>query len=260
MKRMLLAAAALALAFAAGVRAGGDATDPVKLKIAKALGIQVSAIHDSAAAGLYEIVKEHDFGYVTTDGKFLLQGDLVNIDTGEQITENHRRAERLAALHELGPDNMVAFAPAPPMASKYVVTVFTDVDCPYCRKLHSQIAEYNARGIEIRYVFFPRTGLNTPSYYTAESVWCSADRQAALTKAKLGQPLARRECDNPVAREYQLGVDLGVHGTPAMILPDGEEVPGYIPPEKLADALDAAAAKTALVAAPPADDNKAGGT
>jgi thiol:disulfide interchange protein DsbC len=252
MKRILIAGAALALAFAAGVHAGGGA-DPIKEKIAKKLGIQVADIHDSPAAGLYEIVKDHEFGYVTTDGKYLLQGDLVNIDTGDQITESHRRGERLDALRELGADNMIDFPPPPPIASKYVVTVFTDVDCPYCRKLHSQIGEYNARGIDIRYVFFPRTGLNTPSYYSAVSVWCSPDRQAALTKAKRGESLPKRECANPVAREYQLGLDLGVHGTPMMILPDGEVAPGYIPPDKLADALDDAATKdAALVVQPPA--------
>jgi thiol:disulfide interchange protein DsbC len=258
MKRTLIAAVALALAFAAGVRAGGDTVNAIKEKIARKLGIQVADIHDSPAAGLYEIVKDHDFGYVTTDGKYLIQGDLVNMDTGDQITETRRRSARLEALRELGEQNMIDFPPQPPIASKYVVTVFTDVDCPYCRKLHSQMAGYNARGIDIRYIFFPRTGLNTPSYYSAESVWCSQDRQAALTKAKRGEPLPQRECANPVAREYQLGLDLGVRGTPAMILPDGEVVPGYIPPEKLADALDAAATKTESVMVPLSAANGSG--
>jgi thiol:disulfide interchange protein DsbC len=256
MKRILIVGLALALAFAAGVRAAGESGDPVKDKIAKKLGIQVADIHNSPAAGLYEVVKGHEFGYVTTDGKFLVQGDLVNIETGDEITETHRRVERLTALRELGEGNLVSFPPAPPIASKYVVTVFTDVDCPYCRKLHSQIADYNARGIEIRYAFFPRTGLNTPSYYSAVSVWCSQDRQEALTKAKRGEILPKRQCENPVAREYELGLDLGVHGTPEMILPDGEVVPGYVSPEKLADALDEAAAKTAALTAAPTNTGK----
>ena len=238
MKRTLIAILGLGLAFAAGVHAGGETTDTVKARIAKALGITVDAVTSSPAASLYEVRKDHEFGYVTTDGKYLVQGDMVALDSGEQVTEVHRRTERLAALKDLGIDNMIEFAPPPPMATKYVVTVFTDIDCPYCRKLHSEIAQYNARGIAIRYLFFPRSGLNTPSYFTAEAVWCSSDRQTALTKAKRGENIPVRKCDNPVAREYQLGLDLGVHGTPMLILPNGQELPGYVPAQQLGDALD----------------------
>jgi thiol:disulfide interchange protein DsbC len=209
----------------------------IKDKIAKTLGIDRNHIRPSPMPGWYEVQKAHEFAYVSADGKYAMEGELTNLDTGEQLTEERRRADRLEALKELGADNMVIFAPRPPMAAKYVVTVFTDLDCPYCRKLHSQIADYNARGIAVRYIFFPRHGINSPTYWQEISVWCSPDRQAALTKAKQGGSIPSRKCENPVAREFQLAMDLGIRGTPGLILPDGTLFPGYLTPDELVELL-----------------------
>jgi thiol:disulfide interchange protein DsbC len=238
MKRLLVTALGLALAFAAGAHSADDAAAAaVKAKIAKALGITVEQVRPAPVSGWYEVQHEHDFAYVSTDGKYLMQGELVDIDTGERLTETRRRVDRLAALKTLGADNTIEFAPPPPMVPKYTVTVFTDLDCPYCRKFHSQIAQYNAKGIAVRYIFFPRHGIGSPTYNQAISVWCSNDRQAALTKAKLGDNLPQRKCDNPVAKEYQLAIDLGIAGTPGLILPDGTLYPGYAAPDELLDLL-----------------------
>lgn len=247
-----VAVGVLAAAFAVAASAAGDDTQAARDKIAKDLKIPRENVRPSPIAGLYEVQHEHDFGYVSADGKYLLQGDLVNIATGEQITENRRRADRLAALAAVGDDSVIEFAPPPPMITRYVINVFTDVDCAYCRKLHSQIAEYNAEGIAMRYLFWPRSGPNTESWTRAESVWCAADRPAAMTKAKLGKDIPAKKCDNPVAKDYALGVSLGVRGTPMMVLPDGEIIPGYIPPKALAQHLaesDAADKKAATLAA-----------
>jgi len=130
---------------------------------------------------------------------------------------------------------MLIFSPKDP---KYTVTVFTDVDCQYCRKLHSQIAEYNRLGIRVRYLLYPRTGPNTVSWTKAEQVWCSADRNEALTRAKLGQELKSKACtENPVARTYALGQDFALQGTPAIVMADGDMLPGYVPPDVLAQHL-----------------------
>jgi thiol:disulfide interchange protein DsbC len=126
---------------------------------------------------------------------------------------------------------MVVFSPPNP---KYTVTVFTDVDCPYCQTLHSQIDEYNRLGVKVRYMFFPRSGPDTESWYKAEQVWCSSDRRAALTEAKLGKPLAAKLCPNtPVAQEYELGRQIGLEGTPGIVLSNGTMIGGYMPPDKL---------------------------
>ncbi len=253
MKRILTAILGLGLAFSAGVFAADDnAAEAVKDKIAKALGIDRSQIRPAPVSGWYEVQHGHDFAYVSTDGKYLMQGELVDIDTGERLTEERRRADRLAALKDLGAENMIEFAPTPPIAVKYTVTVFTDLDCPYCRKLHSQIAQYNAKGIAVRYVFFPRHGIGSPTYYQAISVWCASNRQDALTRAKLGENTPSRKCENPVDKEFNLAMELGISGTPGIILPDGTLYPGgYAPPDVLLEVLakNDAANKAAAAAA-----------
>jgi thiol:disulfide interchange protein DsbC len=143
---------------------------------------------------------------------------------------------------------MVVFSPPDP---KYTVTVFTDVDCVYCRALQRQIKDYNRLGIKVRYVFFPRTGPDTGSWYKAEQVWCSADRRAALTRAKLGEPLDTKPCGStPVAREYALAESIGLEGTPGIVAANGALLGGYLPP----DALLAALRQSAL---PPTDGGSA---
>ena len=134
------------------------------------------------------------------------------------------------------PDSQtLVFSPKDP---KYTISVFTDVDCGYCRKLHSQIAEYNRLGVRVRYLFFPRSGPDTESWHKAESVWCSADRNDALTRAKRGETLKAKPCGpTPVAKEHQLGEDIGVQGTPSIVLANGEMLPGYVPPAMLVDHL-----------------------
>ena len=229
------------------IASADPAVDDARSKIAAQFKIPADAISPSPIPGLYEIRHHHQFGYVSADGRYLLEGDLVDIKTGEQITEQRRRDDRRAALKALGESNYIEFAPQPPLKTNYVVTVFTDVDCGYCRLLHSKIAAYNAKGIEIRYAFFPRSGPDTESWYKAEAVWCSSDRKASLTKAKLGEKIESKACTNPVAREYELGRELGVNATPAMILPSGELVLGMAMPDELLEHLQEADKPAAAV-------------
>jgi thiol:disulfide interchange protein DsbC len=129
---------------------------------------------------------------------------------------------------------------------KHTVTVFTDVDCGYCRQFHREIDKVTALGIEVHYLFFPRTGPNTESWEKAERVWCAPDRNAALTKAKLGGDLPKPTCGNtPVEDHWSLGRKIGVRGTPSMFSESGELIGGYLPPATLAKALDESAANAA---------------
>lgn len=241
MKSNLVAAVLLSVAAVLPAQAGDAAAE----KIAKQLGLKADNVRPSPVTGLYEIQHEREFAYVTTDGRYLLRGDLVDLKTGEELTEVHRRSDRLAVIGKLAQTKLIEFAPSPPQLAKYTVTVFTDVDCGYCRKLHSEIAQYNAQGIAIRYAFFPRSGPDTDSWRTAEAVWCSADRQKALTEAKAGATIKVKGklCDNPIAEEYQLAQDLGIRGTPMLVFPDGEVFPGYIPASALVQKLAEAGAK-----------------
>jgi thiol:disulfide interchange protein DsbC len=228
----------LALGGAAGVLPAQPAPPPADPRVEVAAhipGARAEELRATAVPGVYELTRGADIVYVSADGKYAFTGDLVELANNNNLTEQHRRELRAKAIAAFPEDQMLVFGPADP---KYTVTVFTDVDCPYCRKLHSQIATYNRLGIRVRYLLYPRTGPNTESWTKAEQVWCSADRNAALTRAKLGEELKTKPCaNNPVARSYALGQDLALEGTPAIVMANGEMLPGYVPPDVLVQHL-----------------------
>lgn len=214
--------------------AAAGSADP-RAAIAKQLGAHPDDLRTTPIQGIYEYTKGTEIAYVTVDGKYAISGDLYDLKANDDLTEQHRRELRVKLIAAVPEDQMLIFSPKDP---KYTVTVFTDVDCQYCRKLHSQIAEYNRLGIRVRYLLYPRTGPNTVSWTKAEQVWCSADRNDALTRAKLGQELKSKPCtENPVARTYALGQDFALQGTPAIVMADGDLLPGYVPPDVLAQHL-----------------------
>jgi thiol:disulfide interchange protein DsbC len=198
--------------------------------------MKTDQIRPSPIEGVSEVQVGPRLFYVTNDGRYLLQGSLVDLHTRHDISEERRKTFRLEAVNAVGEQNMIIF---PAKNPRHTITVFTDVDCTYCRKLHQQINRYNDLGITVRYLLYPRSGADTPSYYKAVTVWCSDNRQDALTRAKAGEDLKQRTCANPVLSLIELGQEMGLQGTPAIILDDGEMVPGYVPPDKLAQALDA---------------------
>ena len=211
------------------------AADPRVAIAAKFPGVKAEDLHPTPIAGIYELMRGADAAYVTADGRYAIVGDLYVTGSNEDLTEARRRDVRLKLLAGIPESHMVIFGPTD---AKHTITVFTDVDCAYCRRLHSQIAEYNRLGIRVRYVSYPRTGPNTESWTKAEQVWCADDRGSALTKAKLGQALTGKVCpNNPVAEEYALGEQFGLQGTPAIILGDGQMIPGYMSPSELAQQL-----------------------
>jgi len=126
---------------------------------------------------------------------------------------------------------------------KHVLTVFTDIDCPYCAKLHREVPTLNEKGITIEYLMFPRAGPNTESFRKAISMWCSDDKLQAMTDAKERKPIESKTCENPVMDQYTLGGDLGVTGTPALITSTGKLIPGYMPADRLEKMLDTEASK-----------------
>jgi len=172
--------------------------------------------------------------YISDDGKYLLQGTLYDAQNKRDLTATRLAVDHKRKVDAVPLNKRIVFAPDKP---KYKITVFTDIDCGYCRKLHSQIAEYNKRGIEVDYLFFPRSGLNSPSFDKAVSVWCAADRNAAFTAAKAGKTPPPAKCENPVGEEYRLGAEVGVDGTPTVFAPDGTKIGGYLPPDQMLSKL-----------------------
>jgi thiol:disulfide interchange protein DsbC len=227
------AAAACALTSASADAGSGEAATA---KLPQVLGVPPSAVTPSPISGVVMVERHHAFIYVSADGRYEVDGDLIDRQSHRNLTEDARRADRLNAVTTM---DAITFAPAAPDDVKHVVTVFVDVDCGYCRRLHSEMADYNEHGITVRYLAWPRSGPGTASWKKAESVWCAKDRAAALTAATLGQAVSPENCVNAVAAEYELGVALGVHGTPTMILPDGSLSAGYLPPDQLAAKLEA---------------------
>jgi thiol:disulfide interchange protein DsbC len=199
-------------------------------------GAKIDDLRPSPIPGIYEFVQGAEVSYLTADGKYFLDGNVYDMSTRENLTEVLRSRARLVLINAVPETQMLIFAPKNPL---YTITVFTDVDCQYCRKLHSDMAEINKLGIRVRYMFYPRTGPNTESWRKAEVVWCSADRNDALTRAKAGAELdMNKTCGaTPVAREYALGQSVGVRGTPAIITESGDFINGYMPPKDLLQAI-----------------------
>ena len=197
------------------------------------------AISETPIKGILQVQINSDIVYVTEDAKYLLQGQITDLDTRDNITDQAKSGIRLGLLTDLNPDEQITFSPVKP---KYDLLVFTDLDCGYCRKLHNQMAEYNEEGIAIHYLAFPRAGVGSASYDKYVSVWCADDQKEALTLAKNGGDPAPEVCENPIADQYNLGHKVGVTGTPSMITLDGTMIPGYRPPAQLRQRLESLAA------------------
>lgn len=193
----------------------------------------------SGIDGWYKIQKGAIVAYVSADGRYLMQGDMIDLDEQVNLTELARSDARRDALASLDDGAAITFTPAEDV--QHSVTIFTDIDCGYCRRLHAQIDEYLARGIEVRYLLYPRNGPASRAWNTSEEVWCSADRQDALTAAKLDREFETRSCDaSMVQQHYVLGQEVGLSGTPAIVLDDGTLIGGYLPPEALEVRLNGA--------------------
>lgn len=237
--------AALALLLAAPAAMAETAPKPadVRADIARRLDVKVEDVVPSPIPGLYEIRSGSDVGYVSLDGRFYVDGDIFDMQTRDNLTETRRQQGRLDLLSKIADADAIVFTPQGPV--RHTLTVFTDIDCPYCRRMHSEMAELNRLGIRVRYLLFPRSGPGTDSWQKAESVWCSADRRDALTRAKKGEPVKAPACKTPIAEQYALGRALAIRGTPAIITDKGEYVDHYVPAAQLSEYLSAPAVAAA---------------
>lgn len=215
-----------------------DEISKLKAELQKQLpDMQLQSLTPVGQTGLYEAVIDDRIYYFTADGQYLLQGDILALESRENITEARRLEVKKALLERVNEDEMIIFAAKKP---DYAVTIFTDVDCGYCRELHRQVKDYNDLGITIRYMAFPRAGAESESANKLIEVWCAKDQQKAMTDAKAQREVNKTSLceDNPVAEQFEIGGKLGVRGTPAIFLEDGQMLPGYLPPKKLREVLD----------------------
>jgi thiol:disulfide interchange protein DsbC len=227
------------LALPLGVAAtAASAQELTKEELASRLnGITAEDITDAPIPGMYEVAVGAQVAYVTKDGRYIIRGDIIEVETSANVSEETRARARATMLGSVNPASMIVFKPANGPV-KHTVTIFTDVDCGYCRQFHREIDKVTALGIEVHYLFYPRTGPNTESWTKADEVWCAAERNSALTRAKLGASLPEATCATPVADHFELGQRIGVRGTPAIFNEAGDLIGGYLPPATLAKVLD----------------------
>jgi thiol:disulfide interchange protein DsbC len=246
MKKLFFASAGVLAAILCGSAlaaepAAKEQADPRAIIAKKFPEITVDDVKLSPLPGIYQIPMGADTAYVSADGRYIIAGDLYEIDTRTNVTEQGRSAARIKLLGKLDERDMIVFSPK---VVKHTITVFTDVECGYCRKLHSQIDQLTQLGVKIRYAAYPRAGPGTDDWHKMEAVWCSKDRQSAITQAKLGQIVKSASCGaTPVGKQFQLGEDLGVRGTPAIFTTAGEYIGGYLPPADLVKQLEESEAK-----------------
>lgn len=232
---------AVAALFGLAVTGNAWSQQLTKEDIAERLNnVSAQDISDSPLPGVYQVHVGSRVAYITHDGRYLLQGDLYDLETNRNLTEDTRASTRIGMLAEVPADQMMVF-PAADGEPKHSITIFTDIDCGYCRQFHREIEQVNNLGVEVRYLFYPRTGPNTDSWAKAEKVWCSGTdlRNDALTRAKLGGQVPESGCDTtPVGSHWDLGHAIGVTGTPSIIAPNGEIIGGYMAPDMLLERLE----------------------
>ncbi len=225
----------LAMSAISSVRASEADINELKAALTKSLPQAANAtIKETPIDGLYEVMAGSQIMYMTKDARYILEGDLYDMQSRQNITEDARSGLRLNSVNKLGEENMLVYLPKGKV--KNTITVFTDIYCPYCRKLHNEMSEYMDNGVKVRYIFVPFKG--PKSVQASISVWCSKDRNKAMDMAKAGKTLEKKTCDNPISQHQALASELGLRGTPAIMLEDGILMPGYVPAGKVIEQLN----------------------
>jgi thiol:disulfide interchange protein DsbC len=236
-KLLLCLLAALAIpVYAAGAEGTNSVPAEIRANISKSFpDVKVDDVRASPMKGIYEVVMGADIAYVSGDGRFLIAGDMYEIGSRTNLTESGRQKARVQTLAKLDERDMIVFKP---QTVKHTITVFTDVECGYCRKLHGEISQLNGLGVQVRYLAYPRAGPGTDDWRKMEAVWCSKDRKTAITDAKAGKEVKAEQCAAPIAKQFKLGEQLGVRGTPAIFTNSGDYIGGYLAPAQMVQELD----------------------
>ena len=219
------------LVFTIGAATQVSADDIAELKASLAKNLpqyEASYIEKTPIEGIYQVIISGQVIYMTKDARYMIDGNLIDLSTKKNYTEDAMSVIRLTQIEKLGEDKMVVYTPE---TIKHTITVVTDIDCPYCRRLHSEMDQYMAGGVQVRYIFMPLKGKG--DFRTTVSVWCAKDRNEALDLAKAGAELEAKDCENPIDEHLNVSRSLGVRGTPAIILQNGNMLPGYVPASKL---------------------------
>lgn len=234
MKKLIRNTLILAFGLNSGLLFAADEIADLEQAIQKRLPhVEVTRIDATPVTGIYQVIVGPQVVYMTKDAKYMIDGDLVDLSTRKNYTEDAKAEIRMNEIEAFGESDMVVYTPE---TVKHTITVVTDINCPYCRRLHTEMPQYMENGIKVRYIFMPLKGAEDVN--KTISVWCSDDRNAALDIAKAGGEVEAKKCDNPIQKHMELAKKLGVRGTPAIILENGDMLPGYVPVKKLVMQLD----------------------
>ncbi|PID64373.1 MAG: disulfide bond isomerase [Gammaproteobacteria bacterium] len=205
-------------------------------KLKPLFGDLPDAITKTPVEGIYQASFGMELIYVSKDGRYFFSGDMIDGSTRTNLSENARTTARKTEMASKEADGVITFKAKG--EEKHVISVFTDVTCPYCTKLHNEVPKLNEAGVTVNYLAYPRAGIGSGGYKQMVNIWCAEDQQDALTKAKNGEAADAKSCDNPVANHFTLGRKVGVSGTPALVTANGALIPGYRPAEQLVKILD----------------------
>lgn len=193
-------------------------------------GTAPSEVRSTPVSGLFEARYGTTILYLSADGRYLVDGEMLDLESRKNMTDERIALARVEVLSGLDESEMVVYTPE---ETRRTLTIFTDIDCPYCVRLHEEREELLDAGIKLRYLLYPRAGFNSPSYQKAVTVWCSEDRAAALTAAKSGEQLDEKSCENPVMSQMRIAATFGLKGTPHIVVDDGEVISGYMPAKNM---------------------------
>ncbi|MCK5360014.1 MAG: DsbC family protein [Gammaproteobacteria bacterium] len=226
----------LALILLSNLATAGTIPDKVKQSLdTVAPGYDPDSIKLTPLAGLYEFVAHGQVLYISADGRFIVNGNVIDLETKQNLTELTKRTITKKVMDAYDKKKMITFSPVG--KPKYIVSVFTDVDCPYCSMMHKEVPKLNEAGVEVRYLMYPRAGAGSATFKKSVSAWCSEDQKKAIGIAKEGGTVVAKNCENPVQEQFDLGRSLGVNGTPTLILENGKVLPGYLPADRLLKVL-----------------------
>jgi len=234
----LAAAFALMILFSANSSAE-DAKDDLRQALSALLSTDVPAdvLVETSAKGVFEWTDGSEVYYVTLIDGHVIVGEVYNVENQSTLRQEKTQIALNQVLADMPSEELIVF---PASDRKRTITVFTDIDCGYCRRFHNEVPQLNAAGVEVRYVAYPRAGIGSSSYDKIVTVWCSDDQQSAMTRAKQGEHLSPKTCENPVAEHFQSGSEAGISGTPTLIVDDGTIIGGYVPAEQLLARLNVA--------------------
>ena len=213
--------------------ANAGSIEEVKAALADLIGPRAanSEVVESPMDGVYQVNLGDRVIYASKVGNYMMLGEVYDTQRKVSLADEIQQQKALATIEAMEESDMIVFSPE---QTKRTMTVYTDVDCPYCRKLHKEVPELVENGVKVRYLWYPRSGINTPSYDKAVSIWCADDQQAAMDDAKLNDKIVAAKCDpNPVSAQYASGQQVGVRGTPTIVLDDGTVIGGYMPAKNL---------------------------